>query len=49
MAEVFTTLIILVGLGVFFATILAIAYKKLKVEEDPRIDIVEEMLPSANF
>ena len=48
MAEVLTTLIILVGLGVFFATILAVAYKKLKVEEDPRIDIVEEMLPSAN-
>ena len=48
MAEVLTTLIILVGLGVFFATILAIAYKKLKVEEDPRIDLVEEMLPSAN-
>ncbi len=39
---------ILVGLGLFFATVLAIAYKKLKVEEDPRIDQVEEMLPHAN-
>jgi RnfABCDGE-type electron transport complex B subunit len=48
MAEVLTTLSILVGLGVFFATILAIAYKKLRVEEDPRIDQVEEMLPNAN-
>lgn len=48
MTEVLTTLIILVGLGVFFATILAIAYKKLKVIEDPRIDQVEELLPGAN-
>ena len=48
MEEVLTTLVILVGLGVFFATIIAIAYKKLKVEEDPRIDRIEEMLPSAN-
>lgn len=48
MAEVLTTLVILVGLGVFFASIIAIAYKKLKVEEDPRIDRIEELLPSAN-
>jgi len=39
---------ILVGLGLFFATVLAVAYKKLRVEEDPRIDQVEEMLPHAN-
>ena len=39
---------ILAGLGLFFATVLAIAYKKLKVYEDPRIDQVEEMLPHAN-
>lgn len=41
-------LMILTGLGLLFATILAVAYKKLKVEEDPRIDTVEEMLPSSN-
>jgi RnfABCDGE-type electron transport complex B subunit len=42
------SLIILTGLGLLFATILAIAYKKLKVWEDPRIDQVESMLPGAN-
>ena len=36
---------ILTGLGLSFAVILAVAYKRLKVEEDPRIDQVEEMLP----
>ncbi len=39
---------IVAGLGLLFATILAVAYRRLKVEEDPRIDIVEEMLPHAN-
>lgn len=39
---------ILAGLGLLFAVILAVAYKKLRVEEDPRIDEVEEMLPHAN-
>jgi Na+-translocating ferredoxin:NAD+ oxidoreductase RNF subunit RnfB len=48
MNEVFISLIILTGLGLFFATVLAIAYKKLRVYEDPRIDIVEGMLPNAN-
>lgn len=36
------------GLGLFFATVIAIAYKKFRVFEDPRIDQVEEMLPHAN-
>ncbi len=39
---------ILVGLGLLFAVIIAVAYKKLRVYEDPRIGKVEEMLPSAN-
>lgn len=39
---------ILVGLGLFFAAVIAIAYRKFKVFEDPRIDMVEEMLPHAN-
>ncbi|MBE2246569.1 MAG: 4Fe-4S binding protein [Candidatus Competibacteraceae bacterium] len=46
--EVVVSLIILTGLGLLFAAILAVAYKKLKVEEDPRIDKVESMLPNAN-
>jgi Na+-translocating ferredoxin:NAD+ oxidoreductase RNF subunit RnfB len=36
------------GLTVLLATLLVLANKKLYVEEDPRIDIVEEMLPHAN-
>lgn len=39
---------VLVGLGLIFATILAIAYKKLRVYEDPRIDQLDEMLPGTN-
>ncbi len=46
--DVIIALAILTGLGLFFATIIAIAYKKLKVYEDPRIDRVEDMLPKAN-
>lgn len=36
------------ALGVILGIILAVASKKLAVEEDPRIDTVEEMLPHAN-
>ncbi|TET52995.1 MAG: electron transporter RnfB, partial [Actinobacteria bacterium] len=38
----------MVLLAVGFASILAIADKKLRVEEDPRIHKVDEMLPQAN-
>ncbi len=47
-SEVGISLTILTGLGLLFSLILAFAYKKLKVEEDPRIDQVENMLPGAN-
>ncbi|MCB0654637.1 MAG: RnfABCDGE type electron transport complex subunit B [Saprospiraceae bacterium] len=46
--EVIISIVLLTGLGLLFATILAIAYKKMKVYEDPRIDQVESMLPGAN-
>ena len=36
------------GLGAFFAAALAIADKKLRVEEDPRIGLVNDTLPGAN-
>lgn len=36
------------GLTLVLASLLVIASKKLYVDEDPRIDIVEEMLPHAN-
>lgn len=38
----------MVGLGLFFAALLAVAYKKLRVYEDPRIEQVESMLPGSN-
>jgi Na+-translocating ferredoxin:NAD+ oxidoreductase RNF subunit RnfB len=46
--EIFTAVFILTALGLLFAILLAVAYKKLKVFEDPRIDTVEAMLPKAN-
>lgn len=39
---------IMAGMGILLAGILAAAYRKLYVFEDPRIDEVEAMLPSAN-
>jgi len=41
-------LAILAGLGLLFGLILALAYKKFKVYEDPRINVVEDLLPNAN-
>lgn len=38
----------MLGLGVGLAAILAVAYRKLSVYEDPRIDQVDDMLPHAN-
>ena len=39
---------ILGGVGLVFAILIAIAHRKLKVWEDPRIDVVAGMLPNAN-
>ena len=39
---------IMSALGLFFAVILAVSYVFLRVEEDPRLDAVEEMLPGTN-
>jgi len=46
--DVLIPLTVLTGLGLLFGVILALAYKQFKVYEDPRLGIVEEMLPSAN-
>ena len=46
--EIIIAVAILTGLGLLFAIILAVAYKKLRVYEDPRIDQVEDMLPGSN-
>lgn len=47
-SEVLTSIGILVGMGLFFALVIAVAYQKLRVVEDPRIDVVDDMLPHAN-
>ena len=39
---------ILGGVGLVFAILIALANRKLKVWEDPRIDVVSGMLPGAN-
>jgi RnfABCDGE-type electron transport complex B subunit len=41
-------LAILTGLGLLFGIILSVAYRQFRVYEDPRIDAVENLLPSAN-
>ena len=45
---VFWTVIILAGLGLVLALVLFLVAERFKVEEDPRIDLVEKTLPGAN-
>ena len=47
-SEILTSVGILAGMGLFFALVIAIADRKLRVVEDPRIDEVDELLPHAN-
>ncbi len=39
---------IMTGIGLIFAGILAVAYRFLKVQEDPRIEETEDLLPGSN-
>lgn len=48
MAIILTAVAALGGITILLAALLILANKKLYVQEDPRIDIVEEMLPHAN-
>lgn len=36
------------GLGLFFGIVLAVAYRRLRVEEDPRLEVLEGKLPGSN-
>lgn len=45
---ILTAIAILGGVGLVFAILIALANLKLKVWEDPRIDVVTGMLPGAN-
>ena len=48
MTEILIPIITMTALGFLFSVGLVFAYKKLKVEEDPRIEQVSEALPQAN-
>ena len=48
MTSVATAAAIMAGLGLLFASILAVAYRFLRVAEDPRVEQVEGMLPGTN-
>ncbi len=39
---------VMTGITLFFGVVLAVAYRVLKVEEDPRVQSTEEMLPGTN-
>lgn len=48
MTTTLTAIVILAGLGAFFGIGLAIANRFLRVEEDPRLEILDEKLPGSN-
>lgn len=48
MNEFLTAPAIMTGLGLLFGVILAVAYRLLRVEEDPRLAHTEELLPGTN-
>jgi RnfABCDGE-type electron transport complex B subunit len=48
MGDLGTSISVMTGLGLLFASVLALAYRYLRVEEDPRLEVVEELLPGNN-
>jgi Na+-translocating ferredoxin:NAD+ oxidoreductase RNF subunit RnfB len=48
MAEILTAAAVMGGLGLVFGAVLAFAARYLRVEEDPRLERVIEMLPGTN-
>ena len=48
MSSMLTAPAIMTGIGLFFGTILAIAQRFLKVDEDPRIEATNDLLPGTN-
>jgi RnfABCDGE-type electron transport complex B subunit len=48
MTELWIPILTMTALGFLFSSGLVLAYKKLRVEEDPRIEKVSEALPQAN-
>ncbi|MHC4106813.1 MAG: (Fe-S)-binding protein, partial [Planctomycetota bacterium] len=48
MATILLAIAIMFGIGVFFGLGLAVAHRFLRVEEDPRLEMLEDMLPASN-
>ena len=48
MMEVAVPVLTMTALGLLFSVGLVLAYKKLKVEEDPKVEKISEILPQAN-
>lgn len=48
MGEITTAAAIMGGIGLFFGVLLAVAYRFLRVAEDPRLSRVVDMLPGTN-
>ncbi len=48
MVTTLTAIVILAGLGAFFGILLAVASRVLHVDEDPRLEVIEDMLPGSN-
>jgi len=48
MSEIATSVMIMGGVGLFFGVALAVAFRFLRVDEDPRVESVEGMLPGSN-
>jgi electron transport complex protein RnfB len=47
-STIITSILSMAGLGLFFASVLALANQRLKVEEDPRVEKIEGALPGIN-
>jgi RnfABCDGE-type electron transport complex B subunit len=46
--QVIISITIMCGMGLFFAGVLAVAYRFLRVEEDPRLEPLRDLLPGNN-
>jgi len=47
-SPILTAALVMGGVGLFFGSVLALAYRFLRVEEDPRMEAVESLLPGSN-
>ena len=48
MADIAAAVAVMMGMGGFFGIVLALAWRFLRVPEDPRLEVVEDLLPGNN-